>query len=43
MSINSILLQYLGQFHDHLQTMMVGTFTIAIMECGKGGLDTVVA
>jgi hypothetical protein len=33
MSTNSINLQFLGQFRDHFQTMMVGTSTIAITEC----------
>jgi hypothetical protein len=33
MNTSSINLQYLGQYHDHFQTMMVGTSTIAIMEC----------
>lgn len=33
MSTNSTNLQFLGQFHDHLQTMMVVTSTTAAMEC----------
>ena len=33
MSTNSTNLQFLGQFHDHLQMVVVATSTTAAMEC----------